>query len=544
MSQNPENQIDYNAMQRHSNFFSNIETPQQNYPNLNSQNIYTNPGTNNMYNQNIINSQSSPNQAYVPYNQMNAPYMPNNPQPEKKSFFEKVNNAATGVFSFIKEKTPSLPSLPKNILSKEDPMTVLVEINPQYLDEVLKESSFDVNCQILTKSKINDQTIISELGNPRQVNKSLFSTSYILYDISTPQLGWVVSRRYSDFIWLRECLQKLFPVSIIPQIPKKKIGNKRFEEEFVKKRAKGLQNFLKEVLNNEEFKTAEPLLTFLSCIDRAFFESQMKLMDPKILAHETCASMRTFDGSIKIADFSRDNVCNSINYYTNVNTYLQAQNDTLKLVTSNLKGYRQNMAAACNNLEEIEKAFVRLKEMATKVNAGFDILNNFEQYTVFFKNWKRIQINQTCVIKEEVSNFFKDIRNKNSSFLEVLEREEKLKEDFNYLRQKLLSKKEQLWNQKDISKWELNQLEPIDSVKLFQDKVYAFDKMCFKETYELKQKSQLLGYYYYELQKNLKKLFADYNMEFKKNLADFSNAIQPSLTDGITVWSNIASNIK
>ena len=98
---------------------------------------------------------------------------------------------------------------------------------------------------------MNDLTIIVNILNPKQItNTSFFSKNYVLYEISTPQFNWVVNRRYSDFIWLRDCLKNFFPGDTLPFLPKKKIGKRNFEHDFINKRAQGLQNFMNEVINN------------------------------------------------------------------------------------------------------------------------------------------------------------------------------------------------------------------------------------------------------------------------------------------------------
>lgn len=86
--------------------------------------------------------------------------------------------------------------------------------------------------------------------------------------------------------------------------------------------------------------------------------------------------------------------------------------------------------------------------------------------------------------------------------------------------------------------------EILDNQKLFTDKLYAQDKMCYKETFELNIQKDLLGYYFYHTDINFKKLIKDLNNSFLNNIKEFSNQIYPSLSDGINVWSNLETNIK
>ena len=96
----------------------------------------------------------------------------------------------------------------------------------------------------------------------------------------------------------------------------------------------------------------------------------------------------------------------------------------------------------------------------------------------------------------------------------------------------------------DISKWDLNQLEQIDSSRLFHDKLYAQEKMCFKDTMDLNLKGELLGYFFYHNYTNFKNLIEELNQSYVNNINDFSNQIYPTLTDGINVWSDLVTHIK
>jgi sorting nexin-8 len=44
------------------------------------------------------------------------------------------------------------------------------------------------------------------------------------YEVSSPRRGSKVVRRYSDFVWLLDCLQKRYPFRQLPLLPPKRIG--------------------------------------------------------------------------------------------------------------------------------------------------------------------------------------------------------------------------------------------------------------------------------------------------------------------------------
>ena len=95
----------------------------------------------------------------------------------------------------------------------------------------------------------------------------------------------------------------------------------------------------------------------------------------------------------------------------------------------------------------------------------------------------------------------------------------------------------------DITKWEMNLMEQSDSNLLFRDKNYAFSKMCFQETFNLNNKGDLLGYYYYSNINNIKIVLKKIEKFSIDNLVSFSKEIEPTVTDTVTVWSNLASNV-
>ena len=463
----------------------------------------------------------------------------------QKSFLEKVNSTASDVIDFIKSKAPPIPTniIPKKLLDNVDPLTIISEIKMENFDKIVKNAIKDIDCLKLEKTQLNDLTILVTISNPRQINNSLFSTNYILYDISTPKFNWIVNRRYSDFIWLKDCLKNLFPGDILPILPKKKLGNRRFEQDFLNKRTKGLEKFLNEIINNEKYKSTEVLNIFLSCNERNIFEQQMKTISPKLLQKQNVYNIQNFEGKNKIINLNIDNEKDIISNFNSVYTFLSGQNELLANLEKNLSYYKKCMAEACHFLEEVENNFSKLSMMLTKVNISEKMNNVYENYEIFFKNWKRVQANQCVIIKDMIKNFFKDVKNKSGALIENLEKAQNFQDEYLAQKTKLMAKKELLWKQMDVSKWELTQNEQIDSNRLFHDKLYAQDKMCFKESLDLNIKGELLGYYCYHNYINFKLLMDELNKNYVTNISDFSNQIYPSLTDGINVWSDLVTHI-
>ena len=95
----------------------------------------------------------------------------------------------------------------------------------------------------------------------------------------------------------------------------------------------------------------------------------------------------------------------------------------------------------------------------------------------------------------------------------------------------------------DITKWEMNPMAQIDSALLFRDKSYAFSKMCYQETMIVNNKGDLLGYYYRNNILNIKNVLESIEKFSIDNLVSFSKEIEPTVTDVVNVWSNLASNL-
>ena len=106
-----------------------------------------------------------------------------------------------------------------------------------------------IECRKLEKGVLNDKKITVTVKNPKEMDGGVFGKNYVVYEVQTEPLGWMVQRRYSDFDLLRTLLAKYFPSYNIPPLPNKKMGNRRFDSDFIAKRMKFLNLYINNVGN-------------------------------------------------------------------------------------------------------------------------------------------------------------------------------------------------------------------------------------------------------------------------------------------------------
>jgi len=111
------------------------------------------------------------------------------------------------------------------------------------------------------------------IGNPEVVGSWIKQhTTYLIYDDKT---GAKVRRRFNDFVWLKEVLEKLLPFTFLPPLPDKQHFG-RFEEAFIFSRQKALQRFLNRLNENPKVQNHQAFVTFMSEQDEDRFNESKK----------------------------------------------------------------------------------------------------------------------------------------------------------------------------------------------------------------------------------------------------------------------------
>ena len=411
--------------------------------------------------------------------------------------------------------------------------------NDKTLKDKLESKIKEFPCKLLEKSILNDKEIKVTVKNPKTNEKTLLSLAYVTYEVYTEPYLWLVRRRYNDFSLLRNILCKFYPRNLIPPLPEKKIGGKRFQPEFIEKRMKILQMFLDEVTCNETLKSSDALITFLNVIDHTFFEKKMKELYNKPF-NQNFEDIKTING--KVNTLSQD--IDSDIFFSKINSFYTNQKQVFKRLTNSLKNFYHNAQTVCQNLEEISKSFGELEKLNKEMNIEEEVTKTYEMLKLFFQERKKILEKENEIIHDKIKGFFKLQKLKINSFIEIIDSRENLRQKYNTEYTKLNSKKEKLYTSvKDISKWEISNAENIDKPLLLRDKKYAFDHMCSKESQNIESMKKLLEFCNYNNYMAFKKINKENVKNFVDNMKDFTDKIFPYINDGFNIGKKLRSYI-
>lgn len=117
------------------------------------------------------------------------------------------------------------------------------------MDALTKEEIFSrsLNCERMELSLLFNLDVTVEVKKYEIVQGGMFSQDYAVYTIDTPKQNWSVARRYNDFVWLRETLERLHPGMPVPPIAKKS-SYRKFTDVHLKRRMLVLESFLNKLL--------------------------------------------------------------------------------------------------------------------------------------------------------------------------------------------------------------------------------------------------------------------------------------------------------
>ncbi|KAL2021764.1 hypothetical protein VTK56DRAFT_6707 [Thermocarpiscus australiensis] len=98
--------------------------------------------------------------------------------------------------------------------------------------------------------------------------EGIFLFQHHNYEVTSSRRGSKVIRRYSDFVWLLDCLHKRYPFRVLPLLPPKRVavnGNHLSNDgAFIEKRRRGLARFLNTLVRHPVLSQEQLVVMFLT----------------------------------------------------------------------------------------------------------------------------------------------------------------------------------------------------------------------------------------------------------------------------------------
>ena len=396
-------------------------------------------------------------------------------------------------------------------------------------------TSFIKNNQTELTTLSTSSNISINLGFPEKVDGWLiFTKSYVSYQIITLPFNFKVRRRYSDFEWLRNILSQIYVNCILPPIPKKNYGD-RFNENLISKRQRGLEKFLYGLVIHPLIKHSEILYDFLSNTNEEQFNSNKKKYANNV---NDLYIKNIYSYTYDLKKLKSLNGKSDVNISNEKETYFQNIKDNINLNIEQLSKLNKSYRALFSLLDDVSNKYLEISNIYKELfNISEKYLDNnitLDTYNILskiMKDFSDISIKEKDLLKKEIKENFSFMKKEFISMNDLIYNIENYRYNYYKNEEKLKNKKIQLFNVKDISKWELNPNEVIDKIQLINDKDYAFDKMLFKETKNLMGIKNYYGYFLNNLINEYERIKNKNSKENDKNIKNFCQKLSEVFAD-------------
>ena len=347
------------------------------------------------------------------------------------------------------------------------------------------------------KKKIN--VIINE---PKIESSGFFTQKIYSFVISSEELNSKVKRTYNDFEWFKNQLNQRYPFILVPPIMKESIFEKininplntlnnlnvfkkkdnnnesnKSENDLLELKKRYLTRFINAVLRKKILRTSPLTFEFLK-LEQKDFENYKKALNEKPFTLKVSLSnLKTIKGQINVVLNE-----NKIKEANNIPKILSITQDLYYKLKSNFDNIINDFNLISNHMKELADNFYKLKIQSKEINHSKEIINLYKNLELVFNSWSSSYLNQSKFFKEDFWEFF-DYNLLEYNEYDVINKQYlNYKNEYENLANKLLNKKENLFQNKNYSKWEVEPGLENDIQFFKNDKKASFNLMCYKET--------------------------------------------------------------
>ena len=300
-------------------------------------------------------------------------------------------------------------------------------------------------------------------------------------------------RRYTDFEWLRKTICRLYPGIYIPPLPKKTFNINKPEK--IGKYLSFIQRFVDGIMEDKLLKNSSLVYLFFSTEKEkdliSVMEKYDKVKKPKDLKYFYSRTGNIIlDEDILKHDKKKELLDIKNKIIKNTNIY-DSLNKSLKLLCKEIKQVNDRMI-------EISNLFKQMYELSINNSEKGSFCKGFSDLSLFFKEYGDKEIQQMKNISNEIKDYLKyaNLQYK-VSYKELYDNFEFEHELYLKVAENLKQKKEMLYDNKLVDKWELKiEDRNID----YNNKELVIKKMLPKDSAIVNEIKKYLIYYATQLE--------------------------------------------
>ena len=426
---------------------------------------------------------------------------------KKKVLSEKIENKTAE-----SNKKPNYISYYNEDTNNEwlfmNPETECLDNNNNSLNNSLinnEHNIIEIDCLEPDQSPLsNYEKLIIEISSPKTEYEStglkgfFMKTMYYTFLLENKELKISKRRRYSDFEWLRKTLLRLYPGYYIPPLPLNPINANKPDK--IGKYERALQRFFDGIMQDKLLKNSSLIYLFLFTEKEIDLISLMNKYD-NVQKQSDLKYFYSRDGKIILDDNILNNSKKKKLFQIKEN--ISKHNNSFVILNKALKNLCQEMKQVSDRMNEIGNIF---KEIYTKNmnDYGKDNCKFYSNLELLFKEYGNKQFKQMENIKIELKEYFK-FQNLQyiSSIKELYDNFEYEHELYLKVSQNLRKKKEMLFVNGPIDKWELNEKDKNIDVT---NKEEVMRKILPKDTAIVNEIKKHLIYYATQLDNEYQRL--------------------------------------
>ena len=385
-------------------------------------------------------------------------------------------------------------------------------------------------CQKAEINALNNQENLEiTVTDPQKVDNGFFSKAYINFLITTKPLNLKVRRKHADFVWLRERLSVIFNLNVLPRLPRKGKVN---GDNHINKRMRNLGRFLNYLLKDSLIKNSKIFYDFLAIEKDEDFEKQKKIYN-KLKSPTEVRDVKTLDGKIKIQVTPE-----SEKYFTKIKNNAMLNEAVLKQMNDTFKLLKLEMNATINRISSFFPMFDKLIKIRKALPNNI-ITQSYIQLKNIFSSWVDILKKQNNFFLKDVKEYLKLLGGNYHHMKELAEYVDEQKNYYRKISRNLITKKLDLYENKDAADWQLDAQDKKNPKYLVRDKLTAYKKICYNSTCDAIKLKEKYGYQLNKIISEYERLRSIANVENRQKLIDFTRIQSKISSDHIILMGKI-----